>query len=244
VDEYITDNPLSVRDDQPLILEPVFGSGVITSNRGPGTVTLAEPWETFRQKFKGRVPHGTVIQVLSQPEFGYYTPTRVSPFAQLIDSPKEGTYTFTSEFLRLSVTNQLLTVLLAGEGGVDLNPSRNFVPTGETIALTAKPASNSFFVGWSGATNSNMPKVSIVMTTNKTITATFQEIPPSLAITRESSASIHLQTSKLPWTHYWTERSTDLVNWDFWQNIYDPATSAEIPAPPTGENSFFRIRKL
>ncbi len=69
-----------------------------------------------------------------------------------------------------------LTVNVAGSGSVAQNPAPPYV-NGQTVTLTANPASGWVFSQWSGdLTGTENPK-SILMDANKTVTATFVEAP-------------------------------------------------------------------
>ncbi|MSU61692.1 MAG: hypothetical protein EXS31_04720 [Pedosphaera sp.] len=63
-----------------------------------------------------------------------------------------------------------LTVLSDG-GQVTVNPSRFSFTNGEIVTLTATAIAPNRFHGWTGATNTSSPTISLVMTTNKTVAA-------------------------------------------------------------------------
>jgi len=58
-------------------------------------------------------------------------------------------------------------------GGVSRDPSRERYIPGEEVTVTAAPASNYVFMGWSGASNAEGKSVTIEMDSSKTITANF-----------------------------------------------------------------------
>src|SRR5579864_3388905 len=61
----------------------------------------------------------------------------------------------------------------AARGSVTVNPSQPYYTNGQLVTLTAFPEAGQGFVGWSGAATGNKPSISLLMTTNKSITATF-----------------------------------------------------------------------
>jgi hypothetical protein len=99
------------------------------------------------------------------------------------------TQTVTAVFFTLPANTHSLSVLINGEGNVTKNPQQSNYTHNASVTLTATPQPGSGFVNWSGDTNSALNPLSLVMTTNKTITATFQvssgpsNAPPVVTIT-------------------------------------------------------------
>ena len=71
-----------------------------------------------------------------------------------------------------------LTVTTVGNGSVTLNPAGGTYPAGMLVQLTAEPAVGYEFTGWSGALGGSTNPTYIVMDADKTVTATFTELPP------------------------------------------------------------------
>ncbi len=76
-----------------------------------------------------------------------------------------------------------LTVNVTGAGkvmcnNVDCLATQNY-PANTTVTLTATPASDSTFAGWTGACSGTLV-CQVVMTAAKTVTATFQVLPPTV----------------------------------------------------------------
>ncbi len=68
-----------------------------------------------------------------------------------------------------------LTTNKVGNGSIIINPEKTRYNANETVQLTASPAPNFMFTGWSGDyTNTGNP-ITVTMTSNKIITATFTE---------------------------------------------------------------------
>ncbi|GAA3970285.1 beta strand repeat-containing protein [Hymenobacter antarcticus] len=95
----------------------------------------------------------------------------------------------TSLTVNFSVTDQAppaqysLTVTTAGNGTVSKSPDQLTYSSGSTVTLTATPAAGQQFTGWSGAATGNTNPLSVSMTANKTITATFAAIPVAYTLT-------------------------------------------------------------
>lgn len=68
-----------------------------------------------------------------------------------------------------------LTTKVVGSGTV--NPATGDYPQGSNQTLTAKPASGYIFTGWSGDATGTTNPLTVSMSANKTITATFTAIP-------------------------------------------------------------------
>ena len=77
----------------------------------------------------------------------------------------------------------VLTVNNVGTGTVSRSPDLPTYPSSTSVVLTATPATGSTFTGWSGAALGNTNPLTVSMTANKTITATFTAIPVSYVLT-------------------------------------------------------------
>jgi FtsP/CotA-like multicopper oxidase with cupredoxin domain/fibronectin type 3 domain-containing protein len=69
-----------------------------------------------------------------------------------------------------------LTVNIVGSGSVSVNGSSPY-PAGSVVQLTATPAAGWMFSGWSGDLSGSTNPEYLLMDSNKTVTATFTEIP-------------------------------------------------------------------
>lgn len=76
-------------------------------------------------------------------------------------------------------TMYTLTVNLSGSGSVSKTPSQASYASGSTVSLVATPATGYLFSGWSGSASGTSNELSVAMSANKTITATFAAIPPA-----------------------------------------------------------------
>jgi hypothetical protein len=66
-----------------------------------------------------------------------------------------------------------LTVNVSGNGSVTRSPSSPVYPTGSSVQLTALPAPNASFVGWSGDASGSANPITVTMTADKVVTAIF-----------------------------------------------------------------------
>ncbi|MCL5877801.1 MAG: FG-GAP-like repeat-containing protein [Candidatus Bathyarchaeota archaeon] len=76
-------------------------------------------------------------------------------------------------------TQYSLTVNVVGSGSVTKNPNQSTYISGTPVELTAVPASGWSFSGWSGDLTGSTNPATITMNSNKTVTATFTENPPT-----------------------------------------------------------------
>ncbi len=74
--------------------------------------------------------------------------------------------------------NYSLAVNIVGSGNVTVNPSNATYVNGTIVTLTALPAVNWTFNGWSGDLTGSQNPANITMNANKTVTATFGQPPP------------------------------------------------------------------
>ncbi|MGH8247509.1 MAG: InlB B-repeat-containing protein, partial [Gammaproteobacteria bacterium] len=88
-----------------------------------------------------------------------------------------------------------LTVNTVGSGSVSLNPPGGTYNAGTVVTLTAAPASEFQFSGWSDALSGSSNPTTITMNGNNTVTATFTPLPPpqfTLTVNTVGSGSVAL----------------------------------------------------
>ena len=89
-----------------------------------------------------------------------------------------------------------LTIDNVGNGSVTLNPAGGVYPAGMLVKLTAEPAIGYAFSDWSGGLNGTANPAYIVMDADKTVTATFNELPPvALTVDTVGQGSVSLDPS-------------------------------------------------
>ncbi len=72
-----------------------------------------------------------------------------------------------------SAGNFTITVNKVGQGTVTLNPAKATYGCGEIVTVTATPAANWLFAGWSGDLTGSAPSQQLTMSRSRTVTATF-----------------------------------------------------------------------
>ncbi|GAB2867598.1 beta strand repeat-containing protein [Hymenobacter ruber] len=81
--------------------------------------------------------------------------------------------TITATFTAVAPTTYTLTTATTGSGTVTKNPNQATYSSGTTVSLTATPAAGYQFSGWSGDASGSTNPLTVTMTANKAITATF-----------------------------------------------------------------------
>jgi CDP-6-deoxy-D-xylo-4-hexulose-3-dehydrase len=114
------------------------------------------------------------------PATSYFTPTSMWPSYKTYNTaaaaPADNTcYEVVSGEPPVQYT---LTTNTIGSGSVALSPSGGTYNTGTVVQLTANPAVGNTFSGWSGDLSGSTNPASITMDANKTVTATFTQLPP------------------------------------------------------------------
>jgi uncharacterized repeat protein (TIGR02543 family) len=152
-----TENPPT----QYTLTVSIVGSGSVTKN--PDQATYAS---------------GTVVTLTPVAAIGYTfsgwsgdLTGNANPATITMNSNKAVTATFT-ESPPIPYT---LTFNVVGSGSVTKNPDQVTYPSGTTVELTAEPADGWTFAGWSGDLSGMELTKTIDMTSNKVVTATFEE---------------------------------------------------------------------
>ena len=152
----------------------IVGSGSVTVNGDTYTIPVT-------------VEDGTTLSLTALPAIGWQfdgwsgdLTGDASPQGILMDSDKEVTATFTE----IPPEEYTLTVTIVGSGIVTVDGANYTVPVtveeGTTLTLEALAAAGHEFAGWSGDLTGDNPIASILMDSDKEVTATFEEIPPEM----------------------------------------------------------------
>lgn len=96
----------------------------------------------------------------------------------------------TSAQITLQPANPTLSVATngSGTGTVTLDPPGGTYAPGTIVTLTASAAPGSIFSGWSGNLSGSANPATVIMNSNKSITATFSIIPPQYTLTVNSGS--------------------------------------------------------
>ncbi|MEM2522663.1 MAG: DUF2341 domain-containing protein [Candidatus Bathyarchaeia archaeon] len=132
--------------------------------QGSGTITLNNT---------GPYYYGDAVQLTAKSNAGWYfshwevdASGRQNPITIVIDGNKSIRAVFTQEVYTLNI-------IVIGNGFVVKEPNKTFYTNGETVTLTATAESGWTFSGWGGDVSGITNPITITMTENKTITATF-----------------------------------------------------------------------
>lgn len=82
-------------------------------------------------------------------------------------------------------------------GRISMSPARKTYGNGDLVTLTAEPSTGYAFAGWSGDLTGSRNPATVIMTSDRTITAEFEILPPAL------EATDSLGTIELSWTFRW-----------------------------------------
>jgi hypothetical protein len=184
-----TDNPATVTIDADKAVTAVFEEDdpitpqyTLTVNvAGNGTVTLDPTGGTYDEN--------TVVTLTAEADTGWHfvewqgdlTGTD-NPATVTIDADKAVTAVFEED--DPATPQYTLTVDTTGQGTVTLDPSGGTYDENAAVTLTTAADAGWHFVEWQGDLTGSTNPVAIVMNTDKTITAVFQEdTPPALTYT-------------------------------------------------------------
>ncbi len=169
-----TDNPLMVTMDSTKTLTANFAINeyVLTVDALNGSVAKSPNLATYT--------HGTTVTLTATPEAGYHftgwtgsVTGSTNPLVVAMDSTKNLTANFAINEYGLTVE--------AENGSVSKSPDQSTYTHGTTVTLTATPLPGYRFVGWTGDAPAGSEKVNplvLTMTSNRTIRAVFERIPP------------------------------------------------------------------
>jgi uncharacterized repeat protein (TIGR02543 family) len=96
---------------------------------------------------------------------------------------------------------QLLNVTVVGGGSVTKNPNAPNYITGDVVQLTAVPTTGNHFVSWSGDQTGSQNPVSITMSADKNITATFAINAYTLTLTAVGTGSFVKSPNQATYSH-------------------------------------------
>jgi hypothetical protein len=150
--------------------------------------TLCQIRFTILKNGTGSPPLNCSIHIVTQSEYPIYT--------SLIDDMAEDIpYTpFDASYTMLPV-QYALTLNIVGSGSVTKVPDQSIFNFGTNVTLTANPAVGWRFDHWSGDASGSVNPITINMTSDKVITATFTQITYALTVTPVGSGSASLNNS-------------------------------------------------
>ncbi len=139
----------------------VAGNAVTFEVSAAGTSPLSYQWYFKGTNLAGAFQPTLIISGVQRPQAGPYTVVVSNPFGSV-----------TSSVVNLTV-HYSLTLSTNGNGSVSRAPDLSSYPPVSVVTLTATPAPGAFFVNWSGNASGTNNPLSVLMTSNKVITANF-----------------------------------------------------------------------
>lgn len=112
-----------------------------------------------------------------------------------------------------------LSKTTTGAGTIQNSPGGDMFHEGEPVTLTAVPAPGWEFAGWSGAVTGASNPVSLTMDGNKSVTANFIQVPPSISTPPASQTVNAGQTATFtvaasgtaPFNYQWQKNGSDIA---------------------------------
>jgi cyclophilin family peptidyl-prolyl cis-trans isomerase len=157
----ITITSATIEDDECALTVNVAGQGNVTPSSG------------VQQR-------GSVVPLSATPAGGWAFSSWTGDASGSNPSTQvtmDGNKSVTATFIQIPPNQHALTVNTSGQGSVTLDPAGGVYDEGTTVTLTANPASGWEFSGWSGALSGSTNPATLAMNADKSVTATFTEIP-------------------------------------------------------------------
>ena len=204
--------------DRPRSVQAIFGTSLSLFTNGSGQVLLSPR--------NGPYPFGSTVQLTALPSLGCYFfgwAGAASGFANPLFVTATNGAGITALFGALNANQVSLTVLPNGDGSVSVSPSKNVYTNGQTVTLTAVPAENRVFTGWSGGASGNLNPLGLTLAASTVITANFAPgsptnppviTQPPLSRTLSAGASTLLSfglTGDGPFLYQWRLNSSPLA---------------------------------
>jgi uncharacterized repeat protein (TIGR02543 family) len=162
----------------------VIGGGAVIKNPNLATYT-----------------HGTSVTLTATPAAGYVfsgwsgdTTTTANPISFVMTANKSVTATFTIKTYTVNVT-------ASGNGAVAKNPNQATYDHGTSVTLTATPQSGYHFVAWSGDTSATTNPLTLIVTANRNLTATFAINTYTLNVTTVGNGTVAKSPDQPSYAH-------------------------------------------
>ncbi len=181
----------------PRTVKAVFGAPLALQMVGAGQVAALPE--------SGPYPYGSEVALTAVPGAGSYffgwagaASGNRNPWVMQVTS----TNLVTALFAALKTNQVALNLQTGPNGSVIVSPDRRVFTQGETVTLTAVPATNHIFAGWSGDVGGTQNPLELLMDATKLITASFTPWiatnPPVITqqpVSRTSSAGVDVLLS-------------------------------------------------
>ena len=164
----------------------------------------------------GTYDHGETVNLTALANPGYSFVNWTEDGVQVSGDPDYsfeaiGNRTLVANFTQKTYT---LTINITGQGTVSRNPDKPTYAHGEIVRLTASPATNWNFKGWSGDLSGSTNPVNITMNADRNVTATFSTIQYTIAISANPEAGGTVTGGGI-YNHGETVNLTALANRDY-----------------------------
>ncbi len=217
-DSIASTNVTTVLMDQPRAVQAVFGTPLSLFTNGSGQVLLNPP--------AGPYPYGSTVQLTALPASGSYFfgwANAATGFVNPLLFTVTNASGVTALFGALKANQVSLTVLPNGNGTVAVNPASNVYTNGDTVTLTAVPATNYVFTGWSGDASGKLNPLALSLTTNKLITANFASatatnVPPVFQTVVRVAGTLTFTWGVVTGRAYQVQYKTNLLQTN-WSNL-------------------------
>lgn len=136
---------------------------------------------------------GSTPTLSSTPYSGPVTLTQSATIRAIAYDPSFSAIGFAGPVDLTIIPGRNLTLTTIGQGSVAANPPNGPYVTGTVVTLTPQPAAGWRFQGWSGDLSGNSSPATITMDANKSVQATFVQIPTySLSLTTFGQGSVEV----------------------------------------------------
>ncbi|MFC1990988.1 S8 family serine peptidase, partial [Chloroflexota bacterium] len=181
-------------------------------------------------------PHAAGAAALVKERFSSYTPAQIQSFLEgravdLGDTGKDNLYGSGRLHLGDSANNYVLTMAVSGSGSVIPATGTHSYSEGTVASVNATADSGWQFTEWIGdVANPSSASTNVTMTSDKTVTANFNETTANLTIAIDGSGNVtpSVGSHSYPLSSKVEITATPAANWEFvnWIGDVDDANSA------------------
>jgi uncharacterized repeat protein (TIGR02543 family) len=217
---------------QPLSTTNIAGQNATFTVSGSGTLPLSYQWHFNGGDIAGATDSSYTRMNIQTNDAGAYTVTVTNSAGATSSAPAILTVNFS------------LSVIPGTGGSVSKDPDQSSYVPSSSVLLTAIPDAGFAFVGWSGDATGSVNPITILMDTNKSITASFIAPPVINSIQQLPDGRFQLQATGSP-AHYAVESTSDFSNWSELANFTTASPSFDYTDTETNVSSrYYRIRLI
>jgi uncharacterized repeat protein (TIGR02543 family) len=160
---------------------------------GSGTVAKSPDQSSY--------DYGTAVTLTATPAVGWHFvgwSGDTSGSANPVTLTMTGNWSVTATF---AIDTHTLNVSTVGSGAVAKSPDQSSYDYGTAVTLTATPAVGWHFVGWSGDTSGSANPLTLTLTGNRSVTATFAIDTYALAVTALGNGAVSRSPDQPTYDH-------------------------------------------